>query len=237
MRRLRRFQFSSLLITASLFVTVACSDSAATSAAGPALQSSEDTSETDADAATGRVGAAVIGIGGYPRYTVKALAGWSSNGHFVRSGVIGIGVWDVSKVPRDPCHWKGQLRDPGPSTHDLVDALRDQKYGHASTPGETTLAGYPATYLVTTVPEDWAVTGEGDFKGCDDAGNNQHDFVRWFGNGFGVRYEQVAGQVDRLWILDMNGQRLVIDATYSPDTTKAARHQLSRVVASIRFAD
>jgi hypothetical protein len=236
---MRRLHFSSLLITASLFAAGACSGSAATSSSGSALPSSETTAETDTDAETQRLGAAVIGIGDYPRYTVKASAGWSSNGHFVTSkpGVIGIGVWVVSKVPRDPCHWKGQLRDPGPSTDDLVGALRDQKYSQAGAPGKITLAGYPATYLVLTVPEDRAVTGNGDFQGCDDAGNNKRDFVRWFGNGFGVRYEQVAGQVDRLWILDMNGQRLVVDATYSPDTAKAAREELSRVVESIRFAD
>jgi hypothetical protein len=30
---------------------------------------------------------------------------------------------------------------------------------------------------------------------------------------------------------------LIVDATYSPDTTKAARQELSRVVESIRFVD
>jgi hypothetical protein len=41
----------------------------------------------------------------------------------------------------------------------------------------------------------------------------------------GNRYEQVSGQVDRLWVLDVNGERLVVDATYSPDTIQADRNE------------
>jgi len=41
--------------------------------------------------------------------------------------------------------------------------------------------------------------------------------------------------VDRLWILDVNGQRLVVDATYSPDTTQAEREQLAGLVGTLRF--
>ena len=51
----------------------------------------------------------------------------------------------------------------------------------------------------------------------------------------GESNEQVAGQVDRLWVLDVKGQRLVVDATYSPDTTSADRAELASVVASLRF--
>ncbi len=40
-----------------------------------------------------------------------------------------------------------------------------------------------------------------------------------------------------LWVLDVDGQRLVIDATYSPDTTKADRAQLDDIVESLRFTD
>jgi hypothetical protein len=45
----------------------------------------------------------------------------------------------------------------------------------------------------------------------------------------------MAGQVDRLWVLDVNGQRVVVDATYSPDTTQAERDRLGQVATSLRF--
>ena len=74
-------------------------------------------------------------------------------------------------------------------------------------------------------------------QGCDVFPSNGHrDFVSWFSNGDGERYEQVAGQVDRLWVLNVNGQRLVVDATYSPDTTQAQRRELGQIAKSLRFA-
>jgi hypothetical protein len=82
------------------------------------------------------------------------------------------------------------------------------------------------------------VTGDADFEGCDVEPSNGHrDFVSWFGNGEGERYQQVAGQVDMLWVLDVEGQRLLIDATYPPDTPGSDRAQLRTIVESIRFTD
>jgi hypothetical protein len=45
----------------------------------------------------------------------------------------------------------------------------------------------------------------------------------------------VAGQVDRLWVLDVDGQRLLIDATYSPDATTTDRDELAHAVESLEF--
>ena len=50
-----------------------------------------------------------------------------------------------------------------------------------------------------------------------------------------MSYQQVAGQIDRLWVLDVDGQRLVIDATYSPDATDADRAEQVQVLESLRF--
>jgi hypothetical protein len=80
------------------------------------------------------------------------------------------------------------------------------------------------------------ITGDADFEGCDVQPSNGHrDFVSWTGNGEGERYQQVAGQVDMLWVLDVDGQRLVVDATYAPDTTETDRTELGQVVTSLRF--
>lgn len=51
----------------------------------------------------------------------------------------------------------------------------------------------------------------------------------------GDRYQQAPGQSDRLWILDVNGERLLIDASYGPHVTAADRAELAAVVDSIRF--
>ena len=77
--------------------------------------------------------------------------------------------------------------------------------------------------------------GPGGFVEPIEPSDGHHNFVSWLGNGTGERYQQVPGQVDRLWVLDVNGQRLVVDATYSPDTTQADRDQLGQIVESLRF--
>jgi len=58
--------------------------------------------------------------------------------------------------------------------------------------------------------------------------------------GEGERYQQVAGQVDRLWILDVDGQRSLVDATCSPDASdtdldELDLDELDAVAASVRF--
>ena len=82
------------------------------------------------------------------------------------------------------------------------------------------------------------VTGDADFEGCDVEPSNGHrDFVSWLGDGYGERYQQFAGQIDRLWVLDVEGQRLVVDATFAPGTPEADRDELAQIVKSLRLED
>jgi hypothetical protein len=181
----------------------------------------------------------VLGVGDYPGYTLEVPITWSVNGPFVVKpvpGVLGLSVWDVGRVPRDPCHWQASLVDPGPTVDDLVDALTTQRLRHATEPTDVRLGGFRGRYLEWSVPADMVVTGDADFEGCDVEPSNGHrDFVSWVGNGYGERFQQVAGQVDMLWVLDVDGQRLLVDATYSPDITEADRAELMRIVESLRF--
>ena len=43
------------------------------------------------------------------------------------------------------------------------------------------------------------------------------------------------GQFDRLWILDVDGQRLVVDASYGPLATAVERDSLASMVESLKF--
>jgi hypothetical protein len=40
-----------------------------------------------------------------------------------------------------------------------------------------------------------------------------------------------------VWVLDIDGQTLLVDATYTPDTSAADRAELEQVVGSLRFLD
>ncbi len=182
----------------------------------------------------------IVGDSDHPGYAVDVPEGWSVSGGFfvVKSGadVVGMSVWDVAQVPGHPCHWQRTMTAVGPTVDDLVDALSSQQLRDPTEPTDVTLAGHHGRYLELSVPSDWIVTGDANFKGCDDPGNGHQDFVSWLGRDAGDRYQQVAGQVDRLWVLDVAGQTLLVDATYTPATSEAVREELEQVVASIRFA-
>ena len=186
--------------------------------------------------------ALVMGSGSYPEYTVVVPKGWFVyEGRFIITGptepVLGFSVWDVGQVFRDPCHWQGQGFDPGPSVANLVAALVAQKTRNATRPTDVTLAGYAGKYLEWSVPADLKSSSWTSFDACDlDSDGVHRDFLSWLGNGMGDRYEEVPGQVDQLWVLDVNGQRLVVDATYSPDTSQGQRAELERLVDSLRFS-
>jgi hypothetical protein len=223
------------LLSVAFLVLVGCGD------AGPepgTPGSSASTPASSADPDTTTIDGVVMGVLDYPAFTFEVPITWSANGAFVTKGSQGVSVWDVGKVPQDPCHWQGTMSDPGPTVDDLVEALATQRYRHATEPTQVTLSGYQGRFLELSVPDDWVVTGDADFEGCDVEPSNGHrDFVSWLGNGEGERYLLVAGQVELVWILDVDGQRLVIDAIYPPDTADADRAELMSVVESLRFTD
>jgi hypothetical protein len=170
----------------------------------------------------------------HPRYSVQVPEGWSSDGGFVTRNppsVMGLSVWDAIQVPTDPCRWSSTMTTPGPTVDDLVKALVAQRTRNALAPAEATLAGYKGVYLEWSVPPDM-VDGENCDKWPD---NGYRDFVSFLGVGGSERYQQLANQIDRLWVLDVNGHRLVVDATYSPDATDAQKTELGQVAESLRF--
>ena len=72
-----------------------------------------------------------------------------------------------------------------------------------------------------------------NFADCDEG-----YFESWTANGWASdRYQPRPRQLDRLWILDVDGERLVIDASTLPKATAQDRAELERVVDSIRFLD
>jgi hypothetical protein len=215
-----------------LFVAAACSGAATT---GSASSSTGTPSSTQAGTL---ITATVNGAGKHPAVTVVAPSSWAlfDKGFAVTNDCCGVSFWDVGTVPRNPCHPIGHLSDPGPTVDDLAAALAKQQLRNATAPTDVTLGGYQGKYLEWSVPKRWVVTGDGDFKGCDVEDDGHRNFTSWEGNGgIGERWQQMAGQVDRLWILNVNGQRLVVDAAQSPDATSAQLDEQDQIVRSIRF--
>lgn len=128
-----------------------------------------------------------------------------------------LGTYAVAQVERDACGKQSELFDPGPTVQDLAAALGEQKSTRASAPRPVTLDGHEGLYL--------EILGPKDLDTCPSA------LGMWDGRGI---YSD--GQVDMVWILDVDGQRLVVDASYakaasSPADIKALRS----MVESLRF--
>jgi len=144
--------------------------------------------------------------------------------------------WDVASVYPTPCDWAGKpLVDPGPGVDGLASALTRQPLRNATTPTDVALGGFHSKYLRWSVPTDIAFDekrrSKALFPRCD-----EKTFQSWTGSGWARdRYEQAPAQVDMLWILDVHGQRLVVDASYLPEATAADRTELDGVVHSIQF--
>jgi hypothetical protein len=184
---------------------------------------------------------AVVGGPTSHRYTVFAPPGWNGGenivpdaGPFV-AGSTGMKVTLVRQVPVDPCHWKAPLVTPGPTVDDLVEALVGQRLRDATTPVDAALAGHFGKYLEWSVPEDMVVTGDADFQGCDATDEGHTDFVSWIDAAGGHRYHKVAGERDRLWILDVEGQTTVVDVAYAPSAPAKVRDELFAIVETLEL--
>ena len=130
-----------------------------------------------------------------------------------RIGQMAVGAWVIGDVYADPCRWETTLLDPPPgsSVDALVAALAGQKGLRVSTPTDVTVDGFAGTYMERTV----------------DAGINLADcdgghFRPWLGTGGGLNERYLdPGQHDMLWIIDVDGVPLLIDASLGGAGTSA----------------
>ena len=184
----------------------------------------------------------------FPPIRITVPEGWANiDGWGVNSGEgtdhwVGITFWDVREVYAHPCQWQRRSIQPGPTVADLASVLVKRPLRDATKPVDIVVDGFHGVQLEWSVPaiggEILRVGGRSyfDFSGCDEAPEGDHPFMSWTaGSWASARYQQGPGQVDRLWILNIGGERLVIDAMYMPTTDAADRRELWRVMESINF--
>ena len=143
-----------------------------------------------------------------------------------RIGQMAVGAWVIGDVYADPCRWETTLLDPPPasSVDALVAALADQKGLRVSTMTDITVDGFTGTYMERTV----------------DAGTNLADcdgghFRPWLGTDGGERYLE-PGQHNLLWIIDVDGVPLLIDASLGEAGTSAQdRDEHIQIAESVRI--
>ncbi|WP_404434542.1 hypothetical protein LG299_07815 [Microbacterium lacus] len=164
--------------------------------------------------------------------TWNAVDGWVLNrdpcadaGCTEEDTMMAVMWWRVTEVYAEPCNWQGSTFDPGQTVTDLATALSAVPTRNASEPVPTSVDGAQGLYL------EWSVPSDADFAVCDDG-----IFESWTGDVGGTdRYQQAPGQVDRIWIVDVDGERLVINAFFLPATPEADRREIDAVINSIEF--
>lgn len=126
----------------------------------------------------------------------------------------------------DPCEWSTtRPATPATTVDELVAALAAQASRDASEPVDITLDGYAGKAITLHVPED-AV-----FSECD-----QGFFGSWGVPGDDpARYHQGPGQIDEVWIVDVNGELAIIDTAYYAGTPTEHVEELRAIVESITF--
>ena len=143
------------------------------------------------------------------------------------SGALTVGFWNGEKIMVSPDrHCAGgdlaEYEQPGPSVDDLAAALADLPGFRATAPAPVSLGGYGGLYVELVInapmcPAFWitGLTSEDPYQDND----------------------AVLGHVERLWILDVEGGRIVVEATNQPGATEEQIAELTSIVESVRFTD
>ncbi|NUU17359.1 hypothetical protein HP550_08870 [Cellulomonas humilata] len=142
-----------------------------------------------------------------------------SPGYLVDGAAGAVWLWDIQSVYTHPCDVGGYPEPVGPSVADLAGALATQPMRDGTDPAPVTIGGYDGLYVELSTPADL------DFTTC-----RQGSFHSWPG-----RFQRDAGQVDLLWIVDVDGQRITFDVSYPPSATPEQVAELKEIVTTATF--
>lgn len=130
-------------------------------------------------------------------------------------------AWVVNRVYPNPCSAAVEFAETvGPSVADLANALAAQALRAGADPVPVTVGGYDGLYVELSVPDDV------NLEACRPEGY----FYMWPG-----RVQQFPGQVDMVWIVDVEGQRIVFDASHFPDASSEEVAELRDMVTTATF--
>jgi hypothetical protein len=138
----------------------------------------------------------------------------------------GVALFIFDKVYADPCHYERGFINPavGPSVDDLATALAAIPGLNASPATDISLGGYSGKQLIVSAPTS--------FTGCTPSPDG---YAVWQ-LPLGANYSFTPGQVSRLWILDVDGQRLVIDVAQVRGQSQRDADAAQALLDSIQIA-
>jgi hypothetical protein len=167
-------------------------------------------------------------------FSVDVPAGWGTccDGVITKSdfaGLIYASLTDIT-VYADSCHsTTGGQSEPRGATA-IAAALAAQLPRDATAPESVTVAGLPAVHVRLTVPTDQAIDENDDFVGCEDG-----KFRTWgTSSDPDGRYQQGPGQIDDMYLLDLDGETVIFDVISGPDIPASDKADLDAMLESLR---
>jgi hypothetical protein len=162
---------------------------------------------------------------------------WIGAAKFSAAGHSGFSVTTVSNLVTDGCRDHSWADPPvGPSVDDLAEGLADlAPFRVTAPPQDVTAYGYAGKHLELTVPRNQSVSKNGDFVGCDEGKLKSWVAAIDAGEPGDAFYGYTGGDVEEIWILDVDGTRLMIETAHSPGTPSKDLEELSAILDSIEI--
>ena len=136
----------------------------------------------------------------------------------------------------DPCQWLTTIpAAPATTPDEIAAAFAAQASTDATAPVDVTVGGYAGKTVTLHVPMSYEVPGatrEEEFADCDE---DAFAFYGVEGVAGHARNAQGPGQVDELWILDVNGATVILDAAYGPAAPAEVVAELRTLAESATF--
>ena len=171
-----------------------------------------------------------------PRIALTLPAGWTANGDLLLKNYapdmnfggldasdVGAGpalvAWQMSGTFVDPCTDHTLVKPtPGPGIDALANALAHQPGTTAGPPTAVTVDGYTGKFVELTVTAD--------ITKCSDK------FWIWASPDGNSRFVQGTNEMNRMYILDVEGRRFTFNARIPARTTAADRVELETIIDS-----
>jgi hypothetical protein len=136
----------------------------------------------------------------------------------------------------DSCQWSTTIPEsPATTPEEIAAALAAQADTEATEPIDVTIGGYAGKAITLQVPLSYDIPGatrDERFAACD---QSEFGFYGIEGESLPARNAQGAGQIDELWILDVDGSIVILDAAYSPATPADLVEELRALAESATF--
>jgi hypothetical protein len=136
----------------------------------------------------------------------------------------------------DPCQWSTTTPEtPASTPAEIASAFTAQASTDATAPVDVTVGGFAGKAVTLHVPMSYEVpnaTREEEFADCD------QDVFGFYGIDRDTepsRNAQGPGQVDELWILDVDGSTVILDVTYGPAASADLVDEMRTLAESATF--